>query len=293
MSADTGAKSSFANRTIPVCAGIGLRSPHHEELLETLPDVGWVEAHSENYFGEGGPALHYLEQIRRHYPLSLHGVGLSLGGVDPLDRGHLQHLKALVQRFEPDFVSEHLSWGRIDGHHFNDLLPLPYTEEALQHFCDRVSELQDFLGRQVLVENPSSYLRWEKEQIPEWEFYAEIPKRTGCALLLDVNNIHVSCSNHGYDEKLYIRAIDSDDVREYHLAGHAVNLVGESQVLIDDHGAPVHPHVWDLYRFTVDVHGPRPTLIEWDTDIPPLSILVREAAEADRRVQQLLNAKVA
>lgn len=255
--------------------GIGLRAPHYREILDTGPAVGWLEVHSENYFGDG-PPLRVLERLREHYPVSLHGVGLSLGRADELDPTHLLRLKRLVERIVPCFVSEHLSWGAIGDRHLNDLLPLPYTEEALNKVCAHIAETQDFLGRRILVENISSYVRWQHDAMPEWDFIAEVTRRTGCGLLLDVNNIYVSAVNHGYDARLYLAAIPADAVEEIHLAGFDV---GEG-CLIDTHGQRVAEPVWQLYREAIALLGPRPTLIEWDTALPALSVLLDEANTA-------------
>lgn len=263
--------------TIPACVGIGLRAPHYREILDTRPDLGWLEVHSENYFGEGGQPFYYLEQIRKHYPLSVHGVGLSLGSVDPLSQDHLEKLKALIARFEPGLVSEHLSWSSFGGRFANDLLPLPYTEESLRHMCERVAYVQDFLGRQILIENVSSYLQFKDSTISEWEFVSEIASTTGCGILLDINNIFVNASNHGFDPVIYLEAIPATAIKEIHLAGFDTN----GQCLIDTHGKPVVDEVWSLYRQSVRCLGRVPTLIEWDTDIPPLDVLIGEARKAD------------
>jgi uncharacterized protein (UPF0276 family) len=266
--------------TIPAArAGIGLRAPHYREILETRPAVGWLEVHSENYFGDGQP-LRMLERLRAHYPLSLHGVGLSLGRADRLDREHLARLGRLVARVKPGLVSEHLSWGAIDGRHLNDLLPLPYTDEALECVCAHIGEAQDYLGRRILIENISSYVRWRHDTIPEWHFVAEVARRSGCGLLLDVNNIHVSAINHGFDARVYLAAIPGECVEEIHLAGFDEGVGEAAGCLIDTHGRRVAAPVWQLYRETIERIGPRPTLIEWDTDIPALAVLLEEAATA-------------
>ena len=266
---------------IPARAGIGLRAKHYREVVATRPPVGWFEVHSENYFGAGGPPHYYLEQVRRNYPLSLHGVGLSLGSADELNRTHLEKLKALIQRYEPGLVSDHLSWSSVDGRYLNDLLPLPYTEESLRHVAARVSAAQDFLGREILIENPSSYLQYRHSDMGEAEFLAELSVRSGCGILLDVNNIHVSASNHGFDAQAYLRAIPPARVREIHLAGHTVNQYPEGEILIDTHNACVCDAVWALYRDALTHVGPVPTLIEWDTDLPALSVLLDEARKAE------------
>jgi uncharacterized protein len=270
-----------ARAELPPRAGIGLRAPHSREVLENRPDIGWVEVHSENYFGRGGQPLHYLERARSHYPLSLHGVGLSLGSADGLRQAHLGQLKALVERFEPSLVSDHLCWGAIGERHLNDLLPLPCTEAALDVVCANVVRAQEFLGRQMLVENVSSYLQFSDSSIPEWEFVAEVARRTGCGLLLDINNIYVSAVNHGFDALRYLDAIPAHAVREIHLAGFDSN----GMCLIDTHGKPVAGPVWNLYGEALTRLGPVPTLIEWDTDLPPLAVLLQEAAKA----QEILN----
>ena len=261
---------------VPARAGIGLRAPHYRELLERRPDIGWVEVHSENYFGAGGQPHWYLERVRRDYPVSLHGVGLSLGSVDAPNREHLASLKTLVERFEPCLVSDHLSWSAAGGRYLNDLLPLPYTEEALRLFCEHVTEAQEYLGRRMLIENPSSYIAWRHSTIPEWEFLRTVAERTGCGILLDVNNVYVSATNHGFDPLAYLAAIPVAPVEEIHLAGFDQ---GE-HCLVDTHGKPVAAPVWSLYAEAVQRFGPVPTLIEWDTDIPALDVLLAEAAKA-------------
>ena len=273
-------ETTHDRRPIPAAVGIGLRAPHYREALEARPRVAWWEVHSENYFGDGGPPHHYLERIRADFPLSLHGVGLSLGSVDPLNRTHLRKLQALIARYEPGLVSDHLSWSAVGGRYLNDLLPLPYTEEALLHVVDRVSAAQDFLGREMLVENPSSYLEYAESTIPESEFLREVAQRAGCGLLLDVNNVYVSARNHGFDAMQYIRALPAERVREIHLAGHTVKRYEDGEILIDTHNALVCDAVWRLYEQTLRLIGPRPTLIEWDTDLPPLATLLAEARAA-------------
>jgi len=262
--------------TKPAGAGIGLRTPHVRQILDERPALPWLEVHSENYYVDGGPALATLDRIRVDYPLSLHGVGMSLGSTDPLDRAHLGKLARLIERTDPVFVSEHLCWSGVGGRALNDLLPLPYTEESLAHVCSRVSEVQDFLGRTILVENVSSYLAFADATIPEWEFVAAVARRAGCKLLCDVNNIYVNAVNHGFDAGTYLAAMPREAVAEIHLAGFEATAT----CLIDTHGAPVAPPVWALYRRAIALFGPVPTLIEWDTDIPPLATLINEAATA-------------
>ena len=272
---------------IPARAGIGLRSVHHDELPTQRPAVGFIEAHTENYFHEGGAAVHALLRARANYPLSLHGVGLGLGSADGVDREHLRRVKAAIARFEPALVSEHACWGHAGGEHFNDLLPLPYTDEAVELLARQVGEAQDFLGVQLLIENVSAYVAFEYSRLQEWEFLAAVASRSGCALLLDVNNVYVSSRNHGFDAREYIAHIDPRHVREIHLAGHSVNTHGDCSILIDTHSRPVSDAVWDLYAFTIARLGRVATLIEWDTDIPQLEVLVAEAKRADQFLKGL------
>jgi uncharacterized protein len=267
---------------LPPVAGIGLRSPHVAQVRRDRPPLGWLEVHSENYFVDGGPALAALEAIRADYPISLHGVGMSLGSADPLDAGHLAQLKRLAARVEPAFISEHLCWGRIDGRHLNDLLPLPFTNEALAVCCDRIDAVQAALGRVLLVENVSAYLRFTSDAMAEWEFVAAVAGRTGCKLLFDVNNVYVNAINHGFDPRIYLAAIPGEAVAEIHLAGFDAS----GPCLIDTHGTRVAPPVWALYRAAIDRFGAKPTLIEWDTDLPALDVLQDEAAIAQSILEE-------
>ncbi len=265
--------------SVPARAGIGLRHPHHRPMLETLPDAGWLEAHSENYLGGGAP-FQALATLRRDYPVSLHGVGLSLGTAGPLDARHLDRIAALVDRIEPGLVSEHLSWSAQGGVYLNDLLPLPYTEESLAVVCGHIAETQEKFGRPILIENPSTYLRFAHSTIAEEEFLAEIARRTGCGILLDVNNIFVTARNHGFEAESYVAAIPTAAVGEIHLAGHTAKLVEGREIRIDDHGSAVSDEVWSLYRAALLRFGRIPTLIEWDSNIPALPVLLAEAAKA-------------
>lgn len=258
-------------------AGIGLRAPHYQSMLATKPVLPFLEVHSENFFGDGGQPLRYLARFRQDYPISTHGVGLSLGSTDPLDPAHLHRLKRLVEMVDPILVSEHLCWVGAGGRFLNDLLPIPYTEESLDHVVRRVEQVQDFLGRRILVENVSSYLEFAESSIPEWEFVAEVSRRAGCGILLDVNNIHVNACNHGFDARTYIDAVPPAAVGEIHLAG----FEDTGRMLIDTHGAPVCDAVWALYAYALKRTGVVPTLIEWDTDIPALEVLLGEARKAD------------
>lgn len=271
--------------SIPARAGIGLRSVHHEEFLDTLPPVPWVEVHSENFFAAGGAQPRVLEQVRANYPLSLHGVGLVLGSTDPLDLAHLATLRTLVDRYQPGLVSEHLCWGAIGGRHTNDLLPLPYTEEALTHLIARVQQVQDALDRVILIENVSSYLEFNDSSMSEWEFLSAVAQASGCRILLDVNNVYVSARNHGFDARRYIDSIPAMLVGEIHLAGHSVEDYGGRDILVDTHGAPVCDDVWALYARALDRFGPVATLVEWDTDVPELARLIAEAHMAERHLE--------
>ena len=262
-------------------AGLGLRAPHLDEVASTRPAVGWWEIHAENYLG-GGPARRRLEAIRRDYPISVHGVGLSLGSVGGPDARHLERVRRLCEWLEPALVSEHLSWSIAAGAYLNHLLPLPYTEESLALLSRNVEIAQAALGR-ILVENPSSYLRFRHSPIPEPDFLAELARRAGCGLLCDVNNIYVSAQNLGLDAPAYVDAIPPAAVGEIHLAGHARNEVEGRTILIDDHGSRVGEPVWELYRRALERFGRVPTLVEWDTDIPALAVLIDEAGRAERR----------
>lgn len=264
-------------------AGIGLRASHYRAFLDGRPAAGWLEVHSENYFGDGGYDLHVLEHVRRDYPLSLHGVGLSLGSADRLRENHLAKLKRLVARVEPLLVSEHLCWGTYGERHFNDLLPLPYTGEALRLVIERVDRVQSALGRRILVENVSSYLQYRDSTIPELEFLAELARRSGCGLLLDINNLYVNSVNHGFDPHAALDAVPADAVEEIHLAGHSRGEV----CLIDDHGSRVIDDVWTLYDAALARVGAVRTLIEWDTNIPELEVLLGEADRARRCLEKI------
>ena len=276
--------SQCSVKPVPVRAGIGLRAPHVGRILAEKPRIPWLEVHSENYFAAGGAAHVALERIRAEYPLSLHGVGLSLGSADPLDPAHLRRLRELVDRYEPAFVSEHLSWGAVDGTHWNDLLPLPHTREAAALLVDRIDEVETALGRPILVENVSSYLRFHAE-MSEAEFVADVVRRSGCGLLLDVNNVYVNGVNHGFDPIDYLRAIPCGVVAEMHLAGHTRKTGLPEPLIIDSHDDFVSAEVWTLYERAIERFGPQPTLIEWDARIPPLDTLIEEAARATRRLE--------
>lgn len=260
-------------------AGIGLRSPHLAEFARDRPATGFLEIHAENYLADS-PAFGTVERLREDYEFSVHAVGLSLGSVDGLDETHLDRVAALIRRLQPALVSDHLAWSVAGGRYFNDLLPLPYTEEALQVVATNVDRLQERLGRQVLVENPSCYLGFAHSTMSEPEFLAELVRRTGCGLLLDANNIVVTAHNLRLDPAAWLDGLPASAIRQYHLAGHAVNDADGEPVLIDDHGSRVSEGVWALFDEIVRRCGPRPTLVEWDTDLPPLDLLLDEARRA-------------
>ena len=266
---------------LPPRAGVGFKPEHFEAILAGRPDVGFFEVHAENYMGEGGPPHRRLEAIRARYPLSLHGVGLSIGGPGALDRDHLRRLAALRRRYEPGLFSEHLAWSSHDAGFLDDLLPLPYTRETLAIVCDHIDETQAAVGR-MLLENPSTYLRFATSDIPEAEFLAEIVRRTGCGLLLDVNNVEVQGENHGFDPLGYLAAFPLAAVEEVHLAGYAEARDDSGAAFcIDAHDSPVRASVWALYRHVIGVIGAKPTLIEWDNDVPDWTTLHAEATRAD------------
>ena len=259
--------------------GVGLRGPHIEDILALRPDIAWLEVHPENYLGNKA-ALVALERIREHYALSFHGVSLSLGSAVPIDLHHLERLRSLIDRLEPCLVSEHLAWSRTAAAHLNDLLPLPYTEEALEAMTSHIDEVQSVLGRRILIENPSSYLRFRHSTLSEATFLAELVRRTDCGVLLDVNNMFVSAHNVGMNLLEYFCTLPVSAVGEIHLAGHTRNLIEGNMVLIDDHGSCVSDDVWALYAIAIRHFGHRPTLVEWDTNLPTLDVLLKEAARA-------------
>ena len=256
--------------------GIGLRSQHFAEFLAGGVGVDWVEAISENFFGPGGRPRAVLEKVRGEMPVVLHGVSLSIGGPDPLDRQHLRSLRELAARVEPSWVSDHLCWGTHRGRYLHDLLPLPFTEESLGHVVERVGVVQDALGRQILLENVSSYLTFSASTLTEWEFLGEVARRADCGILLDVNNIYVSARNHGFDARAYLEGVPVDRVAQFHLAGHS----DHGTHLLDTHDHPVADPVWELYRDAVRRFGNVSTLIEWDDHIPPLGRLIEESERA-------------
>lgn len=275
--------SSFGPGAVPDRAGVGLRAGHYGTVTENRPDIGWFEVHPENYMCAGGPRHAILETVRRDYPVSLHGVGLSIGGAEPLDRDHLAAFRALVDRYRPGLVSEHLAWSRHCDAFYDDLLPLPLDETTLQTVAEHVDEIQGALARQVLIENPATYVSYANGTMGEIDFLSELVLRTGCGLLLDVNNVYVSATNHGYSAEAYLDAFPGDAVGEIHLAGHTVEHDRNGEVvLIDTHNDLVADPVWALYRRIIGRIGARPTLIEWDADLPDWPVLHGQAMEADR-----------
>jgi len=267
---------------VPRCAGVGLKPEHYRDVLERQPEVGWFEVHPENYMGAGGPPHHFLGRVRERYPLSLHGVGLSIGGADPLSVEHLARLKTVAERYEPGLVSEHLAWSTHDTAFMNDLLPLPYRTETLALVAQHVDQVQTAPGRPILIENPSTYLIFADNEMSEVDFLRTLARRTGCGLLLDVNNVYVSAVNHDFDPASYIDAFPIEHVGEVHLAGHAAIDDGDgAPLLVDAHDRAVAAKVWQLYARLIARTGPTPTLIEWDNDIPSWPVLTAEARRAD------------
>jgi len=258
--------------------GLGLRKEHYETVLDERPAVDWFEILSENYMVAGGKPLYYLDRIREHYPMVMHGVSLSIGSIDPLDREYLRQLKALAGRVEPAWISDHLCWTGVNSTNLHDLMPLPYTPEAIRHVAERVSQVQDCLGRQILLENVSSYVTYKDSEITEWEFLCEIAELADCLILLDINNIYVSAFNHKFDPHDYLHSIPVDRVYQFHLAGHTC----EEDLIIDTHDHPVVDPVWDLYAAAVRRFGRVSTMIERDDNIPPLADLLTELGEARR-----------
>ena len=262
-------------------SGIGLRPAHYAEFLEKRPSVAWIEVHSENYFGEGGKPLSILEQIRPDYPISLHGVSLSIGSTDELNWSHLNKLRDLIERINPCLISDHLCWSSINGQYLHDLLPLPFTNDVIQHVVSRIQQVQETLGRQILIENISSYVRFHHSDMPEHDFLSAVAKQSGCGILLDINNIYVTAINHHQNPEEYIYSIPADLIQEIHLAGFSTSMIHGKEVLIDSHNQPVIPAVWELYRKAIQHTGLKPTISEWDSDLPSLETLYLEAYHAE------------
>ncbi len=256
--------------------GLGLRPDYYETILSEKPEIDWFEIISENYMVEGGKALYYLDKIRADYPVVMHGVSLSIGGTDPLDQEYLRRLKQLAATTEPEWISDHLCWTQHSSHNFHDLLPLPYTEEAINHVATRIQQVQDYLGRQILLENVSSYLNYIDSELTEWDFFSAVVEKADCLMLFDVNNVYVSAVNHGFDPLEYLNSVPSERVRQFHLAGHK----NYGHYVIDTHDHPVVEPVWDLYEKALARFGPVSTLIERDDRMPPLAELMAELQRA-------------
>ncbi|MBL4598145.1 MAG: DUF692 domain-containing protein [Rhizobiaceae bacterium] len=275
-------QSIFEPLPIPARAGIGLKAQHVAEILETRADIGFFEVHAENYMGAGGLPHVQLTEIRNNYALSVHGVGMSIGGENPIDKEHLARFKAVVHRYEPGLISEHLAWSTHDDVFYNDLLPVPYTSETLSRVIDHVDVVQSALGRQILIENPSTYVIFEQSTMSEVDFMGEVAKRSGCGLLFDVNNVFVSTTNHGTSPKEYIDSYPLNLVQELHLGGHAPDEDDAGRpLLIDAHDRKIDHEVWELYKQVLSKTGPLPSLIEWDNDVPEWPVLAEEARRAD------------
>ncbi len=273
--------SSLDNELILKDVGIGLRPQHYQTILADLPKVPWFEALTDNYMNDGGLPLHYLQLIRSHYPISFHGVGLSIGSSDPLDPQYLQRLKSLIDRFQPAHISDHLCWSAINGLHGNDLFPIPYTQEAIKHVAQRIDAVQNFLGQRILIENVSSYLSYQESEMSEAEFLAEVLVEADCYLLCDVNNIYVSAVNHGISAQDYLQHLPAERVKEMHLAG----FEDQGDYLLDTHGEAVHEPVWALYQLALERFGSVPALIEWDTNIPDFEVLEAERDKAQAMME--------
>lgn len=272
-------------KPIPAEAGIGLRSPHHQEILQTRPGIPWLEVHTENYFAEGGHTISFLEEVSSIYPLSFHGVSLSLGSADGLNKNYLKKLKQIVDQFNPGLVSEHLSWTSYNGIYTHDLLPLPYNKESLDLLHRHIDEVQQFLGRKISIENPSTYLSFHSSTMPEDAFLNELAQKANCGILLDVNNIYVSSKNNKLDPATH--RVEKDFITEIHLAGHTeIKLSTGDNMIIDTHSDFVIQEVWDLYESTIKRVGAKPTLIEWDENIPTLQDLIGESKKAQKIIEK-------
>jgi len=266
--------------------GLGLRTEHYKTLLESKPAIDWLEILSENYFVEGGKPLYYLDQLRQHYPMVMHGVSMSLGSSDPLDKQYLKQLKQLATRIEPHWISDHLCWTGVEGHNMHDLLPLPYTQEAIDHVANRITQVQDYLGQRILIENVSSYLTYQASEMTEWEFISAIVEKADCLILLDVNNIYVSAFNHHFDPHDYIQGVPKERVYQIHLAGHSQH----EHYILDTHDNKIIDPVWQLYSDVIRDFGAVSTMIERDDNIPPLDDLLIELNQARHIATQLLEA---
>jgi uncharacterized protein len=274
-------------KTFLSLCGIGLRAPHYTEFLTKKPKVAWVEVHSENYFGEGGHAIATLEKVRASYPVSLHGVGLSLGATDDLNWRHAKKLRDLMMRIDPCLVSDHLSWSSFNGQYFHDLLPLPYTAETITHVVARIQQMQDYLQRPLLIENISSYINFSASSMNEAEFIGEIAKQSGCGILLDINNIYVTAMNQQQNPRDFIANLNTQAIQEIHLAGFTTVTLQQQEILIDSHNRAIVPAVWDLFQLAIRKFGPKPTIIEWDSELPLLETLCLEAYRAEQAIREI------
>jgi len=263
--------------------GLGLRTDHFQDVLKQKPKVDWFEVTSENFFVAGGKPKHYLHAIREHYPMVMHGVSMSIGSTDALNEEYLKNLKTLANDLQPEWISDHLCWTGVNQHNSHDLLPLPYNEEAIKHVVERVNKVQDYLGRQILLENVSSYITYTDSSMSEWEFLSEVARAADCYILLDINNIYVSARNHGFNPQDYIMAMDKKRIRQFHLAGHS----DYGDYVIDTHDNNICDPVWDLYRLALQTFGPVSTMIERDDNIPPLTELIEELDIARDIAQQV------
>lgn len=286
-------ESSFKSTGVHPPIGVGLKAQHYQDALSGQHPLAFFEVHAENYMMQGGNHLRFLEAISNKFPLSVHGVGMSLGSEEGLNEEHLSKFKAIVDRFDPLLVSEHLAWSVQGGNYLNDLLPLPLNQTTLQVVIENINHMQDTIGRRILVENPSTYVSFNSTDIPEPEYLNLLADATGCGILLDVNNIYVSGRNHGFDVTQYVDAIEGEHVGEIHLAGHTVKEIDGIELRLDDHGSPVIDDVWDLYDYTLRRIGARPTLIEWDTDVPEFSVLIAQATKANAVAQKAISQREA
>ncbi len=283
---NSGSQNRFRS-WLPELGGLCLKPQHYQDILQNLPCVGWFEVHAENYLGDGGAPLHYLEKIREHYELSVHGVGLSIGSAQGINEQHLARVANMVERFQPASFSEHLAWSTHDNQFYSDLLPVPYNKEVEELVCQHINQIQDRLKRQMLLENPSNYLTMENSTQEETHMLSNIVKNTGCGLLLDVNNVYISAHNCGYNALDYISSLPLSEVGEIHLAGHATDTaVSDEPLLIDTHDRQVSDPVWKLYEATLGLTGAKPTLIEWDADVPEWTVFLSELGRANKLLER-------
>lgn len=274
-------------KPIPKECGIGLRSPHLEIFLEKKYKNLWLEIHPENYFSDGGKHIDCLYKIREHYPISFHCLGFSLGSIQTINKDYAKKIKELADTLQPFLISDHMSWSGLNNVFTHDLLPIPYTSASLKNFIKNINQMQDLLNQQVLVENPSSYLNFSESNIPEWHFLSEVSKQSGCGILLDVNNIFVNSKNHNFDPNQYFQELKGLDIQEIHLAGHHINTEENINIYIDDHGSTVSSEVWNLFTKSVKLFPKANPLIEWDTNIPNIDILLKEKNKAQTIINSI------